>query len=83
MERFLIISPHTEKDCADALRQFLYIGYITHFDWGCASGEHTGYAIIEANDSKEAIMVVPPSHRPNVKAIRLNKFSPEQIKEMH
>jgi len=61
MERFLIISPHTEKNCSDALKQFLYTGYITNFDWGCADGEHTGWAIIEANDAKEAMMVVPPT----------------------
>jgi hypothetical protein len=35
MDRYLVISPHTEKDCATALKQLLYIGYITHFDWGC------------------------------------------------
>lgn len=80
MERFLIISPHTEKNCSDALKQVLYTGYITHFDWGCADGEHTGWAIIE---TKEATMVVPPTQRSNAKAIRLNKFSPEQIKGMH
>ena len=83
MDRFLIISPHTDKDCSDALKQFLYTGYITHFDWGCADGEHTGYAIIEAKDSKEALMAVPPSHRPAARTIRLNKYSPEQIKKMH
>jgi hypothetical protein len=83
MDRFLIISPHTEKDCSDALKQVLYTGYITHFDWGCADGEHTGWAIIEAKDAKEATMVVPPTQRSNAKALRLNKFSPEQIKGMH
>ena len=83
MDRYLIISPHTEKDCSDALKQILYTGYITHFDWGCADGEHTGWAIIEAKDAKEATMVVPPIQRSTVRAIRLNKFSPEEIESMH
>jgi len=83
MDRFLITSPHTEKDYSDALKQVLYTGFITHSDWVCADGEHTGWAIIEAKDAQEAAMVVPPSPRSTTKAIRLNKFSPEQIRGMH
>jgi hypothetical protein len=83
MDRFLIISPHTAKNCADTLKQVLYTGFITHFDWGCADGEHTGWAIIEAKDAKEAALVVPPSQRSTTRAIQLNKFSPEEIKGMH
>jgi hypothetical protein len=83
MDRFLIISPHTEKECSDALKQILYTGYITHFDWGCAGGEHTGWAIIEAENEKEAALVVPPTQRSNARVVRLNKFSPDEIKKMH
>jgi len=83
MERYLIISPHTEKECAETLKQLLYTGYITHFDWGCAVGEHTGWAIIEANSEKEATMVVPPSQRATTRAVRLTKFSPDDIRNMH
>ena len=83
MERYLVISPHTDKDCSTALKQLLYLGYITHFDWGCKDGEHTGWAIIEAKTSNEALLVVPPTQRSNARVIRLNKFSPEEIKTMH
>jgi hypothetical protein len=83
MDRYLVISPHTAKDCSDALKQLLYVGYITHFDWGCMDGEHTGYAIIEASNAKEASMVVPPTQRSTTRVIRLNKFSPEEIKSIH
>ena len=40
-------------------------------------------ANIEAEDAKEATMVVPPTQRSTAKAIRLNKFSPEHIKGVH
>jgi hypothetical protein len=83
MDRFLVVSPHTAKDCSEALKQLLYTGYITHFDWGCMDGEHTGWAIIEAENAKEATMVVPPVQRIHAKAIKLNKFSPADIKSMH
>ena len=34
MDKYLVVSPHTEKDCAATLKQMLYIGYITHFIGG-------------------------------------------------
>lgn len=60
MERFLVIAPHTKEECKQALGQVLAAGFITHFDWGCMDGEHTGWAILEAEDAKEAMMAVPP-----------------------
>lgn len=83
MDRYLVISPHTDKDCSEALKQLLYVGYITHFDWGCKDGEHTGWAIIEASSANEAKMVVPPTQRSTTRVIRLTKFSPSDIQQMH
>lgn len=83
MDRYLIISPHTAGDCVKALKQVEAAGYITHFEWGCKDGEHTGWIILEAENAKEAIMVVPTSQRPTAKAIRLIKFSPEEVRSMH
>jgi hypothetical protein len=82
MDRFLIIAPHTDADCKDALRQVLSAGYITRFDWGCMDGDHTGWVIIEAENAKEALMVVPPGHRHKARAVRLNKFSREEVETM-
>jgi hypothetical protein len=83
MDRYLIISPHSVQECTNALKQLLYIGYLTHFDWGCLDGDHTGYAVIEASSVKEAIMAIPPLQRQTARVIRLNKFTPEEIKSMH
>lgn len=83
MDRFLIISPHTEADCVNALKQIEAAGYITHFEWGCKDGEHTGWYILEAENAKEAIMVVPTAQRPTAKAVRLVRFSPEEVHKMH
>jgi hypothetical protein len=48
MQKFMIISPHTHEECTMVVKQTLAIGYLTHFYWGCKSGDHTGYAMIEA-----------------------------------
>jgi hypothetical protein len=83
MNRYLIESAHIDKDCHHALEQFMFHGYIINFDWGCADGVHSGWAIIEAVNESEALLSVPPHLRPKARAIRLNKFTPEMIQASH
>jgi hypothetical protein len=83
MDRFLVVSPHTDADCKDAIQQVLSAGYITHFDWGCMDGDHTGWVIIEAENAKEALMVVPSGQRHNARAVKLTKFTVADVERMH
>ena len=83
MDRFLVVSPHTNEDCMNALKQVLAAGYLTHFEWWCMDGDHTGWVILEAENAKEALMVVPTGQRRNAKAIKLVKFSVEEVQQMH
>ncbi len=83
MDRYLVVIPHTMEDCLRVLKQIEAIGTITHFDWGCKDGDHTGWAIIEATDKSEALMVVPTIQRSKAQAIKLTRFDPEEIREMH
>jgi ribulose bisphosphate carboxylase small subunit len=83
MERFIVIAPHTEEECKQALAQVLAAGFITHFEWGCKDGEHTGWAILEAENAKEAMMAVPPAQRHSASIVRLTRFSPTDIEAMH
>ena len=82
MDRYLVVSKHTQHDCVKALKAVESIGYITHFEWGCKDGDHSGYVIIEADSHEEAKMCVPSYERANATAIRLNKFSVEDVKRM-
>ena len=82
MERFLIISPHTFEECIKALHETMMQGYITHFDWGCMSGDHNGYIIIEADNEAEAIMSVPPFLRHKARTIKLCKFTEDVVKKL-
>ena len=83
MERYIVISPHTAEDCINAVKQIVAAGYITHFEWGCMDGEHTGWAIIEADNAKEAMMVVPSGQRRNARVIKLVKFTTADVERMH
>lgn len=83
MKRFLVISHHTSEDCVKALKEALAIGYLTHFDWGCKDGAHTGWAILEAEDKTQAMMSVPTFLRGQAQVIQLTKFHPEKVAGMH
>jgi hypothetical protein len=83
MKRFLVISNHTGEDCVRALKEALAIGYLTHFDWGCKDGVHTGWAVLDAEDKSEAILSVPTFLRGSAQVIRLTKFQPEKVLAMH
>jgi len=80
MQKFMIISPHTHEECTLVVKQTLAIGYLTHFWWGCKSGDHTGYAMIEANDADEALLSIPTMIRKKGRAIGLVQFDPDKVK---
>lgn len=50
------------------------IGYLHHFDWGCESGVHDGWAIIEAETEAQARLAVPSLLRRSARVIKLNRF---------
>jgi hypothetical protein len=83
MRRFLVVSNHRAEDCTIALQQVLAIGYLTHFDWGCKDGVHTGWAVLEAQDKAEAMLSVPTFLRSQAQVVRLTKFKAEHIQAVH
>ncbi len=83
MNRYLVESTHTAKDCHHVVEQFIYHGHIINFDWGCEAGVHTGWAILESENEAQALMSVPSHLRSKARAIRLCKFTPEKIQEVH
>lgn len=83
MNKYLVESPHKPEDCLHVLDVVTALGHVTHYDWGCESGIHTGWVIVDADSEEEALMSVPSIIRREARAIRLNKFTPEMIKQFH
>jgi hypothetical protein len=83
MERFLIETPHREQDCLDLMHLLNAQGYLTHFDWGCMSGVHIGWAVIEADNEAEARLAMPPLVRGLGRVVKVNKFNLAALAEMH
>jgi hypothetical protein len=83
MDRYIVESMHTKEDCLHVLDLIVAQGHITHFDWGCESGVHSGWVIVEADSEEEALLSVPSMIRNRAHAVRLTKFTPEIIKSFH
>jgi hypothetical protein len=78
MNKYMVISPHTEEECSIVVHQVIAAGYTTHTDWGCMDGDHTGYAVIEAESHEQALLFVPSLVRPKAKAVMVVRFYPEE-----
>lgn len=74
MDRYLIETPHTAQDCQSLVDQVRASGYLFNFDWGCKSGVHCGWAIIEAESEAQARLAVPALVRSKARVIKLNKY---------
>lgn len=85
MAAFVIESPHTPEECLRALDETLAKSpeILNKFVWGCAQGEHTGYAYIEAKDKDEATAIIPEFLQEKATVTEVSKFSPEQIRAFH
>jgi hypothetical protein len=83
MDRYLIETPHTLDECLGLLDQILAMGYLHNFDWGCEDGDHTGWAIIEAENQAQAMLAVPTMIRAKARVVRLSRFTDEDVQRFH
>ncbi|MBI3399557.1 MAG: hypothetical protein HY026_10090 [Deltaproteobacteria bacterium] len=83
--RYLLESPHTKEECLRELDEVLAEGQnvLNKFNWGCVAGEHAGYAIVEADGESEVLNMVPSFLRKKARIIKVEKFTPEQIRSFH
>lgn len=56
---------------------------MTNTDWGCLVGEHRSWMLVDAVDDAEVKRIIPPAFRDKARIVKLNKFTPEQIRAMH
>lgn len=81
--RYLVIAPHTAEQCAKALDDASAAGSLGKWDFGCMDGDHTGYLMVMASSSEEALMKVPTDERSGARAIKLHHFTAAELKGIH
>jgi hypothetical protein len=82
-DRNLIETPHTGEEWLDLLGQFLATSYLHKFDRGCQEGDHTGWAIIEADNRDQAMLAAPAMIRSKARVARLNRLTDEDVQRLH
>jgi len=82
--KYLVLASHTPEECLNVLDDVKEKGtkLLSKFDWGCMTGDHTGYLVIEAKD-EEAVKGMLPSSMQGARIVKLNKFTAGQIKSFH
>jgi hypothetical protein len=85
MARYLVETPHTGPECLASLDEVLKQGEDTlaKWEWGCMSGDHRGWIVVEADSESAAKNTVPGPMRGKSKAVELHKFTPQEIAEHH
>ncbi len=84
-DRYMILMPHTKEQCLKALDDMVASSsdLLARTEWGCMVGDHTGYVIVNAASEEAARNLVPAAERSSARVIKLNKFTPEQIRSFH
>jgi hypothetical protein len=86
MDRYLIEVEHEPElsACLRVVEVFLRTGshFLTNADWGCKSGEHKAWIVVDLDGEDEVMRIVPPEYRSQAKIVKLNKFTMEEIDEL-
>ncbi|MCI0450700.1 MAG: hypothetical protein L0Y79_13140 [Chlorobi bacterium] len=84
-QTYLIISSHTVEQCMASMDDLKAKGndFLSKTYWGCHSGDHTAYVIVDAESEAAARNTLPASAKDNAKVIAVEKFTVEQIESMH
>ena len=83
--KYMITSPHTEKECLRALDETLGKGpeILKKLSFGCMAGDHTGYALVDVKDEKEARSFIHGFLISKARIAPVTEFTPEVIRSFH
>jgi hypothetical protein len=85
MQTYLVTTTHTPEQCLAALDEVAAKEpkMLDKIEWGCNSGDHTGYAFVQAKDEHAALEKLPETNRATAKAVPVTKFTRAQLKAIH
>jgi len=86
MTEFVVEMPHTEADCLKGLDEMAGKGdkFLKQVRWGCPSGVHIGWAIVEAKDESEVRNLVgSPVMLSKARIVKVSRFSRKDVESFH
>ena len=83
MSKFLIEVPHEADtlECTRVVHVFLSTGshFLTNAEWGCKSGVHSAWMLVDMDDKAQALAIVPPAFRAHARIVGLTRFTLTEI----
>jgi hypothetical protein len=82
---YFISSPHTKEECLAALDAIAGRGadHLNQWYFGCQAGDHTGYALIQAESENEARDNIPDNLRNKARIAKVDQYTQQQIRQFH
>ena len=80
---YVIESKHTGPGCLAALDEMNKKNLLDKTYFGCKTGDHRGWTVLQAESSEAALNMLPTSERVNSHVVQVSKFTPEELKEIH
>ena len=82
---YLVQIPHTSDQCVKTLTDLKGKGdaFLTKFEFGCMSGDHTGYAFLSGKSEDDVRMMLPKDVQASAKIEKVDKFTADQIDKLH
>jgi hypothetical protein len=85
MAFYMITSAHEPEQCLEALDEILEKGTdsLNKFVFGCKEGDHTGYAIVDAENRSAALNVLPDKMQETACVAKVDRLTPADIRSFH
>lgn len=85
MNTYFVQVPHTSEQCMNTLTEMKDKGdaYLAKFNFGCMSGDHTAYALLDGNSEQDIRQMLPKDLQATAKIEKVDKFTSAQIEDMH
>lgn len=82
---YLVQVPHTQEQCLKTLDDLKGKGdaFLSKFEFGCMSGDHTGYAFLTGKSEEDVRQMLPKDVQTTAKVQKVDKFTPDQIDKLH
>jgi hypothetical protein len=85
MNVYFVQTTHTPDQCLNNLNEMKGKGdaYLSKFEFGCMSGNHTGYAFLEGTSEQNVREMLPKDAQANAKILKVDKFTVAQVENLH
>jgi hypothetical protein len=82
---YLVEIKHTPEQCVTTQDEIKGKGdaFLSKFEWGCMSGDHTAYGFLEGKSEADVKMMLPKDVQETAKIEKVDKFTADQIEKIH